>query len=53
MFANPIDIYVPGCPPCAEGLIFGLLQLQSKITQVTIEQTINKLAYSLNKNILM
>jgi len=27
----PIDIYVPGCPPTAEALIFGLIQLQGKL----------------------
>ncbi len=27
----PVDIYVPGCPPTAEALVYGVIQLHNKI----------------------
>jgi NADH-quinone oxidoreductase subunit B len=27
----PVDIYVPGCPPTAEALVYGAIQLQNKV----------------------
>lgn len=29
----PVDLFVPGCPPAAEALFFGVIQLQKTLTK--------------------
>lgn len=38
----PVDIYVPGCPPTAEALMFGVIQLQKSLFSQISENNLKK-----------
>jgi NADH-quinone oxidoreductase subunit B len=38
----PVDIYVPGCPPTAEALLFGVLHLQKTVYRQIDEENSSK-----------
>jgi NADH-quinone oxidoreductase subunit B len=44
----PVDVYVPGCPPRPEGLLYGILLLQKKIRGETLADPTIRVEQSLD-----
>jgi len=42
----PVDLYVPGCPPTAEALMFGVIQLQKSLLKQIHDNNLKKKTYN-------
>jgi len=50
----PVDIYIPGCPPTAEALMFGVIHLQKSLYRQINEESKNfkKSIYTKERNFI-
>lgn len=48
----PVDIYVPGCPPTAESLMYGVIQLQKTLYRQIRNDKEENIKFSLKKKII-